>query len=269
MEQYQSIIRLLEHCDIDCRFPDVAKAKRILAAEFSIAPRGVISIDGFDYTKNDVFNELEHIDFARRLSIHVLIWRTPVLLHCLEKNEIDLANVVQFEHLRSYWGNRQIFDFISPYFAISFAKIMGRLLKEARFTEASNWLKTLHITDNADDERTALSSTNDYLTDFIKLLKNLNDATYKKRLPQLEKFFSQPWRKFVNNLPYTFYGITNDLLFAMHNFTLIIKHIDSELCLKMSRQMIEVRNIDEELRERIVREHGSIGCDPSEKMPLH
>jgi len=132
------------------------------------------------------------------------------------------------------------------------------LRKEARFTEATDWLKTRHITDSANDRRTALSSTKEYLTDFIKLLRNLNDATYKKRLPELEKFFSQPWRRFVNNLPGSFYRITNDLLLAMHNFTLIIKHIDRELCLKMSRQMIEVRNIEDEVREGIVREYGNL-----------
>jgi len=256
MEQYQSIIRILKHCDIDCRFLNVVRTKRILAAEFSIAPRGIITIDGFDYTKNDVFNELDNIDFDRRLSIHELIWRTPVLLDCLEKNEIDPAQIYQLENLYSDWHQRQVFDFISPYFAVSFAKIMSRLLKEAQFTEAASWMKMRHIMDNSNDRRTALSSTKEYLTDFTKLLRNLNDVTYKKSLSELEKFFSQPWRRFVNNLPGSFYRITNDLLSAMLNFTLIIKHIDRELCLKISRQMIEVRNIDGDLREGIVREYG-------------
>ena len=255
MMQYQSIIRILKHCDIDCRFPDVARAKRILAAEFSIAPRGIISIDGFDYTKNDVFNELEHTDFVRRLSIHVLIWRTPILLNFLEKNEIAYTQIINLEQLSHNWRRRQVFDFISPYFAVSFAKAMRRLLNEAQFMEANAWLETLYITNNKEDRRTALSSTKEYLTDFIKLLRNSNDVTYKNHLPQLEKFFSQPWRRFVNNLPCSLSGITYNLLLAMHNFTLIIKHIDSDLCLKMSRQMIEVRNIDDELRERIAREH--------------
>jgi len=132
---------------------------------------------------------------------------------------------------------------------------MGRLLKEALFIDASVWLKTLNLTDYADDRETAFSSTKEYLTDFTKLLKNLNAVTYKKRLPELEKFFSQPWRRFVNSLPNSFYRINNDLLTTMYTFTLIIKDIDSDLYNKMIRQMIEVRNIDDGLREGIMKEY--------------
>ena len=255
---YQSLIRILNHCDIDIKAFDVSRAKRVLAAEFSIASGGIISIDGFDYTKNDVFAELEHIDFSRRLSVHVLIWRTPILLNCLEKSEIDLENVSQLVGFYYKWHDRQVFDLISPYFAVSFNKIMGRLLKEARFIDACTWLDALQLTHFDEDRNAALSSANEYLTDFIKLLKNLNAVTYKNRLPELEKFLSQPWRRFVNSLPSQFYHITNDLLSAMHNFTLIIKHIDSNLCAKMIREMIEVRNIDDGLREKILREYEGI-----------
>ena len=252
--QYQSIIRILNHCDIDCKVLDVAKAKRILAAEFSLAPSGIISIDGFDYTKNDVFNELEDVDFAQLLQIHILIWRTPVLLNFLEKSESPPAG--KEDEFRYYVDSRRFLsDFISPYFAVSFSKVMGRLLNEARFNEACSWRWRLYDIDNEYDRRVAMSSTTTYLTDFIKLLKNINDVTYKNHLLQLEKFFSQQWSSFVNFLPDTFYGITNELLSSMHNFTLIIKHTDRELCRKMSRQMIEVRNIEPELRELIAREH--------------
>ena len=265
--QYQSIIRILNHCDIDCKFFDVAKAKKILAAEFSLAPRGIISINGFDYTKNDVFNELEHVDFAKRLPIHILIWRTPILLNLLEKNEEPSP---EKGHEFSYYMNsRRVFsDFISPYFAISLSKIIGRLLNEGKFETARCWQSEFYIIDNEIDRRTAMNSTRVYLTDFIRLLKNINDVTYKNHLPQLEKFFSQPWNSFVNYLPNQFYTITNELLSAMHNFTLIIKHTDHELCLKMSQQMIEVRKIEPELRERIAREHDNfIGIESLKRKP--
>ena len=252
MTQYHSIIRLFEHCGIDCNALDVAKARRILAAEFSIARNGIISIAGFDYTKNDVFNELERHDFAQRLTVHVLIWRMPVLLNCLEKNEIDIGQIDKLGSWYShYWRQRHVVDFISPYFAVSFDKIMGRLLNSARFADANTWMKTLYFAENAEDNRAALSSTRIYFADFIKLLRNMNDVTYKDHLPQVEKFFSQPWCRFVNNFPDSLYGIRNDLLRTMYNFAIIIRHTDTNLYQTITRQMIEVRNIDTDLRDLI------------------
>ena len=252
MHPYQSIIRLFKHCGIDCYKFEKAKAKKILAAEFSITSGGIISIDGFDYTANDVFEELERDDFARRLSINMLIWRDPVLLNCLEKNETDLREIDWWDQIRYDWRRWQIRDFISPYFAVSFNKIMGNLLNEARFADAAAWLKILPLTDNAEDRRLALSSTRIFITDFTRLLKNLNDVTCKNHLSQLENRFSQPWSRFVNQLPDSLYHIRNDLLRAMYRFTFVIRHIDSNLCRKISQQMIEVRNINPELYQKIV-----------------
>ena len=248
---YLSIIRIFRHCGIDCHAPDAARAKRILAAEFSIAPGGVISIDGFDYTANDVFEELERDDFARRLQLNMLIWKTPILLNCLEKHEADLRQIQQWETVCRDWLHRQITGFIAPYFAVSFDKIMGKLLNEARFADADAWLKTRYFLDNSEDRRASLSSTRLFITDFIKLLKNLNDVTYKNHLPQLENWFSQPWSRFVNHLPTSLYHVRNDLLRAMFSFMLVIRNTDSDLCRKMSRQMREVRNINANLQKEI------------------
>lgn len=254
--QYQSIIRILEYCGIDCIALDVAKAKKILAAEFSIAPGGIISIDGFDYTQNDVFNELECDDFASRLPTHLWIWKTPSLLNCLEKNE---ANIKELQWLNTTHFNdksyRQAIRVISPYFAVSFNKIMHKLLNEAQFTVAEDWIQTLRFVDNAEDEYTALSSTRIFINDFIRLLRNSNERSYKSNLPQLNKWFSQPWYNFTNQLPESLDSTVNDLLLMMNNFTVAIYSTNKRLCRKISKQLIQVENIDSDSKKAITENH--------------
>jgi len=253
--QYKSIIRLLKHCNIDYNAFDPVRAKKVLSAEFSITPGGIISIDGFDYTANDVFKELENPDFQRILKIHKLIWRNPELLNCLEKNEVTIHPNDFFIWIYYSSYGQDVNNFISPYFALSYSKIMGQLIKNAQFKEAtrwlSMWLENKYSILNSDDRQTALNSTEIIIKDFIKLLRNINDTTYKNHLPELEKWFSQPWNLFINKLPDSLYDLKNNLLLAMLNFILIIKDTDKELAKKIHQQMVEVRNIDSGLYERI------------------
>ena len=253
--QYRSLIRVLEYCGIDCGDVDVVKAKKALAAEFAIAPGGFITIDGLDYTKNDVFTELEHEDFMQRLSYHMLIWQTPNLLNCLEKNIANLKTVKTLIKLHADNNNRPYIRFISSCFAHSFDKIMRNLLYEERFRDAGQWLKTLCLIDNADDEYTALSSTRNCIADFIKLLRNLNDVTCKDHLQDLEKWFSKPWSLFVNQLPDSLYDTKHELLSAMVDFTFVNNQADIKLCLKASKQMRKVICLNDSLRKLIVDNH--------------
>lgn len=270
--QYRSIIRILAWCGIDCEALDVTKAKKILAAEFSIAPDGIVSIDGFDYNKNDVLNELEHEDFTRRLPIHLLIWQTPRLLNCLERNAADYQTLKTVEKVCADKNNRQAIRFISPYFAVSFNKIMSILLRRGRFKDACNWLGSLCLIDNAEDEYTALASTRIHIADFIKLLRNLNSETYKNHLSELKKWFSQPWHRFVNQLPDSHHSTLYDLLSALISFTVEIQHADRKLCRTISRQLLKVKNINPDLHELIVNNDKAYQQKPTvynSSNPLH
>ena len=249
--QYKSPIRIFEYCNIDCRAIDIAKAKKTLAAEFAIAPGGIITIDGFDYSKNDVFTELEHKDFKQWLSFHLLIWQTPNLLNCLEKNMASLKTAKTLIKLHADNNNRPFIRFISSGFTLSLDKIMRNLLYEGQFRDAAQWLKTLCLIDNVDDEYTALSSTRNCIADFIKLLRNLNEVTYKDHLQDLEKWLTQPWSLFINQLPDSFYETKHELLSAMIGFTFVIKQVDVKLCLKASNQMRKVKNTDKNVRALI------------------
>ena len=253
--QYRSPIRIFEYCGIDCRAFDVAKAKKTLAAEFAIAPGGIITIDGFDYSKNDVFIELEHEDFMQRLSYHLLIWQSQSLLNCLEKNTADANTVKMLTVLHSDNNNRPMIRFFSSCFAVSFDKIMKRLLYLGQFKEAGKWLMTIRLIDDANDEYTALISMRNFIADFIKLLQNLNEKTYKDRLPSLEKWFAQPWRLFINQLPDSLYDTKKELLSAMILFTSVIAQVDIKLCLKISRQLKKVKCLEESMRKVIIRNH--------------
>ena len=252
---YQSIIRIFEYCGIDFITFDAARAKKILAVEFSFATGGIITIDGFDYNKNDVFKELERNDFAERLSTHVLIWKTPSLLDCLEKNEVDVEMIDSWSWLQKDDYYREITSLISPYFAFSFNRIMSKLLDSLRFNDAGIWFKTLHLIDNFEDEHNALRSTRICIADFIKTLKNSNDVTYKSNMVQFEKWFERPWFMFINNLPESLQNVKNELMSEMVNLMYRIQFADIHYCKKLSGQMVSVVDIDSELQALILSNH--------------
>jgi hypothetical protein len=59
-KQYISIIRLLQHAEIDVESEiNVARVKKQLAAEFNFSPTAIIEIDNYSYNKTDVFEELD------------------------------------------------------------------------------------------------------------------------------------------------------------------------------------------------------------------
>lgn len=250
--QYQSIIRLFNYCDIDCNTMDAGKIKKILSAEFAIAPNGIVSVDNFDYTKNDIFLELEGDDFEQRLRYHQLIWEHPYLLQCLERNTVDFYNVYTWVKLQH---DKQFVSFISPYFAESFDKIMRKLLNPANFDDAGRWLRLLVFIDNPDDEDRALSGIRIFISEFIRLLKNSNDITYHDIIPQLDGWIDQSSYLFINELPDSLYKLKDDLARAMVNFTVKIQHANKNLCYEISSILVRFYNLEPSLYELIQDNH--------------
>lgn len=242
--QYKSIIRFFEHCDI--AYADgvnTGRAKKILSAEFSVAQDGIITIDGFDYSKNDVLEELESADFTEHLRYHALIWKNKSLLDCLEQNTVSFEDIPTWRSLKNDAG---FVHFVSPYFAVTFDKIMGKILSyPVNFHEAERWLRLLAFVGNPVDEERALTSLRIFLLDTIKLLKNVNNSTYKNYLPQITPWAEQSSATFLNKLPDSLYKIREDLVDALINFTCLIQKTNRNLCYQISYKLTLITEINE------------------------
>ncbi|MDR0866808.1 MAG: hypothetical protein LBO74_18030 [Candidatus Symbiothrix sp.] len=250
--QYQSIIRLLEYCNIDSNTMDAGKIRKILSAEFAIAENGIISVDGFDYTKNDIFRELERDDFARRLEYHQLIWKNKSLLECLEKNTVDFKEVSTWFDLRWMKG---FSNFISPYYAESFDKVMRKFLHPVDFGEANRWFRMFIFIDNAEDEDKALSGIRIFVSDFIRMVRNANDVTYVDIIPELEDWINQPGASFLNSFPASLYKLKDDLVSALINLIVIIQHTNKNLSYEISGLLYELTGLNQETQELIQKNH--------------
>jgi hypothetical protein len=250
--QYQSIIRLLEYCNIDCDTMDVGKIRKILTAEFALAESGVISVDGFDYTKNDIFQELEREDFAERLDYHQLVWKNQSLLECLEKNTVNFQQVSSWFQLR--W-HKSFPAFISPYFAESFDKIMRKFLNPIDFGEATRWFRMSFFINNAEDEDKALSGVRIFISEFTKILKNVNSVTYIDILPELEDWTAQSCYAFINSFPGSLYKLKDELVRALINLTARTQSANRNLAYEVSCQLIQITGIDPEVEDLIQKNH--------------
>ena len=68
---------------------NLSRAKKQLQAEFGIAQEGFIEVEGYAYSRHDVFEEIEQPDFSKRLDFHKQIWNSPQILKLLEENTAE------------------------------------------------------------------------------------------------------------------------------------------------------------------------------------
>ncbi|MDR1682306.1 MAG: hypothetical protein LBS25_02805 [Candidatus Symbiothrix sp.] len=250
--QYQSLIRLLEHCGIHANTTDAGKNKKILAAEFSLSENGIISIDGFDYTKNDVFRELEAENAAQIIEYHHRIWNDLSLLQCLEQDIIDFRNVASWFELTA---DRDFVDFISPYFSESFNKIMRKYLQEMNFEEAVRCMRMNIFIADPNDENRAYSSTRTFLTATVHELKNVNEVTYTSLIPELNNWATRDAASFLNRLPDSFFDVKHDLVNALINLQVLIQNNNRNLCYQISLMLVELSNLRLDVAELIKDNH--------------
>ncbi|GHT77331.1 hypothetical protein FACS189463_3550 [Bacteroidia bacterium] len=251
--QYQSLIRLVTQCGININpMQDAGKIKKILSAEFSLSETGMISIDGFDYTKNDVFRELEAENAAQIIEYHLRIWNNPSLLQCLEQNTVNFRTVSSWFEMTA---DRDFVGFVSPYFSESFNKIMRKYLMDMNFGEATRWMRMDIFIAGANDENRAYSSLRSFLTDTAHELKNVNEVTYTSLIPQLDYWTSRNTPPFLNRLPDSFYDVKHDLVNAFINLMVLIQKQNRSLCYEISTMLYELTNLQPDVQQLISENH--------------
>jgi len=252
-KQYISIIRLFDHCDITTGDDfNLSRVKKQLQAEFGIAQNGFIEVDGYTYTRHDVFEEIEQPDFLQRLIFHKQIWNSPQILLLLENNNADPIEInIEFKTL---WGNKEFDKFFSPYFVGPFTYLSRTFLSEGRLREMGNLLSYEDFL-QPDEREEAFRPVRVFLDENIRLLRNIHKENYDIMRPQINHWIDSDWYLFFNNLPHEFYETKNDIITYLVNIGVAIQKTHASDCTQMSEQLISLQDTPESLRNTIVSNH--------------
>lgn len=251
--QYQSIIRLLQHSGIDIDSPiNKPRVKKQLSAEFDFSASGFLEADGYSYTKNEIFEELDHPDFETRFYYHRRLWDTKTILCFLEENAF---NYFDFNDELKQFNNDTSFDhFFSPYFSLSFNYSIRSFLNEHRFEDASLLLLFEDFLMVADREE-AFRPLRIYLDDSLRIFRNINGENYKNFRPQVEQWTYPSWARMLNHLPAELYDNKREIAFYLVNITVAIQTSHKKDCKKISQELTCITDLPEDLTNTIMSNH--------------
>ncbi|TWP29122.1 hypothetical protein ETU09_04580 [Apibacter muscae] len=252
---YQSPIRLFEYCNIDYKESlDIKKVKKIIGLEFSFAKEGYITLENLDYSKDQIFKEIERDDFLQRFNFHLQIWENKSLLNFLERQEINLPILGKWISLCNK-QNCNFKPFISPYFAYSINKVFKKCLSSKNFKLVNEWLDFFVFIDTLQDEFLATESLKNFLIDKTHILKNVNKNTYVTKLPQINDWLNEPFSNFVNKLPESLNDQIDKLVTELINFSVEIQFENKKLCYQIIKELKLIQNINEDLKLLISENH--------------
>lgn len=251
--QYISIIRLFNHCDISTEKDfNLPRAKKQLQAEFSVAKDGFMEVDGYVYTRQDVFEELDHKDFPTRLQFHKQIWNTAPMLNLLEDNEVNFLTIR--DAFRPFWNNCEFDRFFSPYFEAPFNYASRNLLGEKRLFQMGELLSFEDFL-QADEREEAFRPLRIFFEENLRLLRNVNSDNYKMMRPRIAHWVDEDWHPLLNSLPDEFYDLKVDLTIYLINLGVAIQHSYKKDCRRMSDQLVLVEGLPDHIEERISANH--------------
>jgi len=253
-KQYTSIIRLFLHSDVATNGEaiNMPRIKKQLAAEFDFAKEGFITVDGYNYSKNDVLEELSREDFLERLHYHKKIWENKAVLSILEDNELRLYELR--DQIKTFTNDTAFDAFFSPYFAVPFNYISRNYLNEKRLSDMGAWLLFEDFLQGEDREE-AFRAIRIFLDENIRLIKNINSDNYKSIRPQIDHWLKPGGSDLLNHLPHEFYSTKNDLVLYLINLTVRIQKINKQDCKNVSTELTCVTDITKEYEDLIMNNH--------------
>ena len=253
-KQYTSIIRLFLHSNvsIDDATVNVPRIKKQLTAEFDFAKEGFINVDGYNYSKNDVLEELSREDFIDRLHYHKRIWENKAVLSILEDNELRLYELR--DQIKTFANDTKFDAFFSPYFAVPFNYVSRNYLNDKRLSDVGAWLLFEDFLQGEDREE-AFRAIRIFLEENIRTIKNINTDNYKIIRPQIEHWLKPGGSDLLNNLPHEFYGTKNDMVLYLINLTVRIQKINKQDCKNISTELTCVTDITKEYEDLIMNNH--------------
>ncbi|MBL7731018.1 MAG: hypothetical protein JNM88_07555 [Chitinophagaceae bacterium] len=252
-KQYLSIIRLFEHCSVaydgELNLPRIRKQ---LNAEFAMSGSGFIEAGGHSYTRQDVFEEIDHPDFSFRLLYHKRLWNSPSLLKLLEENKAHFFGVN--DELKNFSGDDRFDRFFSPYFAMPFNYLSRNMLADYNFNELAQLLSYEQFLLPAEREE-AFRPIRVFLEENLRSLRNTSKENYSIMRPKINHWVDKNWHPFFNNLPPEFYDTKNDFIILFINLCVALQKTARQDCRDISDQLIGLQETPEELRKIIVSNH--------------
>jgi len=137
--QYVSTVTLLDNLTPgQADKKSFALAKKKMLAELELNGGAAVTINGREFTKNDIVNFFDNLQQADNLAYHIIVANDAVLLCFLEQNFLN--NGDRFSNNESY-ADPGFIDWISPYFFTSFTSFAEECLVGEEVVER------LHSTD--------------------------------------------------------------------------------------------------------------------------
>jgi hypothetical protein len=251
--RYSSIVRLLLQfgVDIDSEL-NLQRIRKHILLEFAVAENGIINIDDNSYNKNDLLEEIDRENFIERWHYHKLIWERKQILEVLEDDFINLDTINDDLNL---YRNDYIFKvFISPYFSYSFNSMAKSLLSPPKLGTLG-LLLTYQDFILAEDMEYAFSGIEKFLKDQEKLFHNISKETYHLHSKSIAHWTSGNWSDFVNRLPNIYYLEKEEIITSLINLTVALQTKFPKETKAISRQLLYLKNIDQQYINLIVDNH--------------
>ena len=224
-----------------------------MQAEFGVADGGFIEVDGYSYSRHDVFEKIENPEFPTRFNFHKRIWNSPELLQLLENNALSTTLASELVPLMN---NRDFYAFFSPYFAGPFNYLSRTLIAETELNELGKLLKFEQFL-LADEREEAFRPIRIFLDENQKILRNVNAENYKILRPKFALWVDSEWFSFFNNLPDEFYEVKNEIAVRLINIGVAVQKTRSRDCRKVSEQLVLINDVPESLRNLISSNHAA------------
>lgn len=246
---YTPIIALLDYCNIsytDIENLNIPKIKKQITAEFGFSDSGILEIDGSTYNKNEVLNVIDANNFIAVLGYQIAIKHQPKFQEFLITGNIpkDIYKIINY-----YTTDHLFISYISPYIAPLFNREMKSRLQKHNFDGAKDWL-TLTSLITEEDLEVAFESTRAFLTDSIKLFKNLNKDSFVLRMDEV-KPWRYGWASLLNELPNFLLTQKEELAFKLFDFTLKIYKTNTLWAFRISSELIYLNYVTYSLSESI------------------
>lgn len=251
-KQYTSIVRLMEDVGFDYHTEvNLQRLKKLLLLGFSHSEDGFIQIDGFNYSKQDVLEELEQKDFLTRLPYHIKIWNSKSLLLLLEENKIN--DPISLRKQFNQFENDDYFDsFFTGYFRTAFVLCSRGLLKKQTpdFITLSTLFSFEDFLKNEDREE-GFRPIKTYLEENLRLFANLHPVNFDHFGSEMHPWIYENWYLLFNMLPDELYQLKCDMVLGLINTAIKCSKRSISDSQAITLKLIQLTDLPNDLRESI------------------
>ncbi len=249
---YISPVRFFESLQIsDDDISDPKKLKKIVNLEFLSSETGIVSIDGFDYNKQEMLELVSDDDFAQKWQYHKKIWANRPLLDVLERESVDIK---QLREVLAEKENEGFVRFVSPYFATPFNNIMKLLLSNNYVRDIYLWMQCrAYIT--VENEEVAYDGLRRYFDNALYFFRNINDTNFHDKLDEIRIWEPIDWSTVLNNLPDYLYQYRDEIPRSLTHVLVVIQYAERELCYQISLWLVKLQIASDNLAKTISSNH--------------